>query len=93
MFLVFELFNCLFLSTNIFEQFHVSFKLLLFLDLDIVLSNFIGKKGNLTSINDYWTVATYFEMNMLTENYSKAMKAAECMFKLKPLIWQVIICK
>ncbi|XP_060879562.1 mitogen-activated protein kinase kinase kinase 15-like isoform X3 [Metopolophium dirhodum] len=55
--------------------------------IDIFLSNCIGKRGNLTSINDYWVVATYFEMNVLTENYSKAMKAAECMFKLKPLIW------
>lgn len=89
-FLDFEFLECLVLSTKIFEQFH---DLILIIDIDIFLNNFIGKRGNLTSINDYWSIATYFEMNVLTKNYSKAMKAAECMFKLKPLIWQVINCR
>jgi len=47
----------------------------------------IGKSGRLTSLDDYWTIATYFEMNVQKENYGKAIKAAECMFKLKPSIW------
>jgi mitogen-activated protein kinase kinase kinase 5 len=53
----------------------------------------IGKRGSLTSIKDYWTIATYFEINVLTENYGKANKAAEYMIKLKPSIWQVILCR
>ncbi|CAF4592052.1 unnamed protein product [Rotaria sp. Silwood1] len=54
----------------------------------IQLNTLLGKKGHsLKDLNDYWNVATYFELHAVLHDWSKACQAALHMYLLNPPIW------
>uniref|UniRef100_A0A095C927 Mitogen-activated protein kinase kinase kinase 15 n=1 Tax=Schistosoma haematobium TaxID=6185 RepID=A0A095C927_SCHHA len=49
----------------------------------------VGQKGNISTINDYWDVATLFEVRVISEDYAGAVQAVERMYLLDPPDWEL----
>ena len=50
--------------------------------IGLVMNNVLGKRGSIESLTDYWTVATIFQMSILTLNWVQVLKAAYRMFQI-----------
>ncbi|TNN20093.1 Mitogen-activated protein kinase kinase kinase 15 isoform 2 [Schistosoma japonicum] len=49
----------------------------------------VGQKGNISTINDYWDVATLFEVRVISQDYAGAVQAVERMYLLDPPDWEL----
>lgn len=59
-----------------------------FFVLVIQLNALLGKRGRqLKDLNDYWEVATYFELHSVQNDWPKACQAALHMYLVNPPIW------
>ncbi|KAA0201167.1 Mitogen-activated protein kinase kinase kinase 15 [Fasciolopsis buskii] len=54
-----------------------------------VLNLRIGRKGDISKLTDYWDVATFFEVRVLLEEYTSAVRAVERIYAMDPPIWQL----
>ncbi len=62
--------------------------IVVFFLLVIQLNALLGKKArSLKDLNDYWDVATYFELHAIQHDWLKAWQAALHMYLLNPPIW------
>ncbi|PAA73970.1 hypothetical protein BOX15_Mlig014523g2 [Macrostomum lignano] len=55
----------------------------------MVINGMLGRRGSVETLTDYWLVASFFEVSVLTENYPKACQAAACMHRLEPPLWHL----
>ncbi|XP_039601468.1 mitogen-activated protein kinase kinase kinase 15 isoform X3 [Polypterus senegalus] len=55
--------------------------------IGVRLNSLLGRKGSLEKMNNYWDVGQFFTVSMLANDISKAVQAAEKLFKLKPPVW------
>ncbi|NXL94284.1 M3K15 kinase, partial [Alectura lathami] len=55
--------------------------------ISVRLNSLLGRKGSLEKMNSYWDVGQFFSVSMLANDISKAVQAAEKLFKLKPPVW------
>ncbi|TPP59626.1 Mitogen-activated protein kinase kinase kinase 15 [Fasciola gigantica] len=52
-----------------------------------VLNLRIGRKGDISKLTDYWDVATFFEVRVLLEEYTSAVRAVERIYAMDPPVW------
>lgn len=64
-----------------------SYFLVLLLHPGNVLNLRIGRKGDISKLTDYWDVATFFEVRVLLEEYTSAVRAVERIYAMDPPIW------
>lgn len=53
----------------------------------MILNGLIGRRGHLKSINEYWVVGRFIIVSKLAQDSSRAVLAAEQMYKLHPPPW------